>query len=169
MIAATLGLIVLAPIGCRRVPGAQPSTQSSPAPQEPGPWLMVDPKVEDALAGSLIYHQGPTPPKLQRHVSVQMPGNPATLSWKNIIVEAVISPEGEVARARVLRGPETRGLGTALVESLRHSRFQPARLAGKPVAVYYVLILPLMRIRSEAGRIETGDNAESLSTAIPPP
>jgi hypothetical protein len=142
-IAATVGLIVLAPIGCRQVPGSQPSTRSSPAPQEPGPWLVVDPTVEDALAGSLIYHQGPAPPKLQRRVSVQMPGDPTTQSWKNIIVEAVISPEGKVARARILRGPETRSLGAALVESLRHSRFQPARLAGKPVAVYYVLILPL--------------------------
>jgi hypothetical protein len=143
IIAAIVGLTVLAPIGCRRVSGTQPSIRSGPAPQKPGPWLVVEPKVEDALAGSLIYHQGPAPPKLQRRVSVQAPGDPATLSWKSIIVEAVISPEGEVARARVLRGPETQGLGTALVESLRHSRFQPARLAGKPVVVYYVLILPL--------------------------
>jgi hypothetical protein len=157
MIAAIVGLIVLAPIGCRQVPGAQPATRSGPAPQiaskiEPGPWLVVDSKVEDALAGSLIYHQGPVPPKLQRRVSVQAPGDPATLSWKNIIVEAVISPEGKVARARVLRGPETQGLGAALVESLRHSRFQPARLAGKPVAVYYALILPLEYRSGKNGR-----------------
>ncbi len=150
MIAAIVGLIVLAPIGCRQVSGTQPSIRPGRASQEPGPWLVVDPKVEDAVAGSLIYHQGPAPPKLQGHVSVQMPGDPAALDWKNIVVETVISPEGEVARARVLRGPE--GLGAALVESLRHSRFQPARLAGKPVAVYYVLILPLDLQERQRGR-----------------
>lgn len=141
----TFGLFLLwmAPIGCGQGPGARPSDPPAPPKLQPGPWLIVDAAASRALEGHPIYHQGPAPPKLQARVSVQAPAGSVPLQRKHLIVEAVISAEGKVARARVLRAAEIEIPAASLVAALREWRFQPARLDGKPVAVYYTLTVPI--------------------------
>jgi TonB family protein len=127
----------------RRSLRPHPEIQAVAPAEPPGPWLTVDPKAESALDGALVYHQGPAPPKLLHRTAVHVPAGPGTLPRGAVIVEAVISREGRVVKARVLKAPKIEGLPNAVVESLREWRFEPARLAATPVAVYYVLTLKL--------------------------
>jgi TonB family protein len=147
---AILGALLFGamPAGCRQGADSRASTPSRPtlqaaAPSEPGPWLTVDPKAESDLAGALIYHEGPAPPKLLHRTAVRVPADPATLPQGVVIVETVISREGRGAKARVLKAPRIEGLQNAISESLREWRFEPARLAATPVAVYYALALKI--------------------------
>jgi TonB family protein len=59
-----------------------------------------------------------------------------------VVVEAVIGTDGRLSRPLVLNvqggGP---GMKYAALESLGQWRFEPARLEGKPVPVYYVLTI----------------------------
>jgi TonB family protein len=125
----TLGgfLLALWLAGCARQP---------PPQIKPGPWLIVDAEANRALAGQTIYYQGPAPPELQRRVPLRARAEPGVA-----LVETVISTDGKVARARVLKAPKVEGLPEALVASLREWRFRPALLRGRPVAVYYTLTL----------------------------
>lgn len=56
----------------------------------------------------------------------------------SVIVEAIIDENGRVTGVRVLRGLPM-GLDKAAVEAIQQWRFTPARLAGKPVKVYFML------------------------------
>lgn len=145
---AILGALLLGAMlaGCRQGADSRASSPSRPmlqaaAPSEPGPWLTVDPNAESDLAGALVYHQGPAPPKLLHRTPVRVPADPATQGV--VIVETVISREGRIVKARVLRAPRVEGLQSAVLESLREWRFEPARLAATPVAVYYTLALKI--------------------------
>jgi protein TonB len=55
-----------------------------------------------------------------------------------VILEAVIDPRGEVKSVRVLKGLPL-GLDGAAVEAVKRWKFEPARLQGQPVAVYFIL------------------------------
>lgn len=55
-----------------------------------------------------------------------------------VIVEVVVDREGCVRRPRILRGLPM-GIDTAALSTIRSRAFKPARLNGRPVAVYYVL------------------------------
>ena len=64
-----------------------------------------------------------------------------------VIVETVIDERGVVGRPRILNPGKAHSLLVlAVLDSLRDWRFKPAKLAGKPVAVYYVLTTN-MRVR----------------------
>lgn len=146
--AGILILILGAYAGCGQGPSrARHSSESRqagslPPKVEPGPWLTVDAEALRLAQEGTIYHQGPAPPTPQHRAPVEIPvDDPDALPQGTIIVEVVVSLEGKVARARVLRAPPIEGLSTALVESLRQWRFEPARLKGAPVAVYYTLTL----------------------------
>jgi len=56
----------------------------------------------------------------------------------NVIVEAVIDERGRVSNVRVLRGLPM-GLDQAAVDAVRSWTFEPAKLGGRPVKVYYSL------------------------------
>ena len=66
-------------------------------------------------------------------------------------MRTVISEDGMVLRAQVLRGPKGPALEAALVETLREWRFEPARYEGGPVAVYMNLVLDIELSSSEKG------------------
>ncbi|MEA2558908.1 MAG: hypothetical protein QOH06_412 [Acidobacteriota bacterium] len=55
-----------------------------------------------------------------------------------VIVEAVIDEQGNVMDAKVLKGLPA-GLDEATLEAVRSWKFDPARMDGKPVPVYYTL------------------------------
>ncbi|MFL6232721.1 MAG: TonB family protein [Thermoanaerobaculia bacterium] len=150
LVPAVLGAVLFGATlaGCREGADSRRSLRPHPeaqaaAPSEPGPWLTVDRQAESALDGALVYHQGPAPPKLLHRTAVYVPAGPGALPRGVVIVETVISPDGRVVKARVLKAPKVEGLPSAVVESLREWRFEPARLAATPVAVYYTLTLKL--------------------------
>jgi TonB family protein len=135
--------------GCGQAPGSPPASErprarSVPPRVEPGPWQVVDPEADRALEGHTLYHQGPEPPTLQKREPGPVRVAGGAFREGVAIVQVVLSPEGTIARARVLRAPEVEGVLEALVESLRNWRFEPARLKGEPVAVYYNLTVPVV-------------------------
>ena len=107
---------------------------------EPELWFEVDAPASRRLENEKVYHQGPEAPVLLRRVPAQVE---STLGRDFVVVEAVLSPQGRVARARVLMAAKTPGLNQPLVEALSKWRFEPARLEGEPVAVYYTLTVQL--------------------------
>jgi TonB family protein len=52
------------------------------------------------------------------------------------IIEAIINEKGEVQEVRVLK-PTIPEIDAAIVDSMKHWRFKPATLHGKPVKVSY--------------------------------
>lgn len=116
---------------------------------EPGPWLTVDEAEARQLEGHSIYHQVRRDfPVLLRHAPVLVPLAPSEIPAQRILVHAVLTESGRVARAEVLRAPALAGITTQaleerIVEALRAYRFEPAKLEGRPVAVYYNLSLTL--------------------------
>jgi TonB family protein len=124
--------------GCGRTPEAR---RPLPKPVEPGPWFVVDAEADRAVEGQTIYHQGPERPEATHSIRARVRVVPAVAP--RVIVEAVITAEGRIARARVLRAPKIERLQEALTESLREWRFRPALLENKPVAVYYTLTVAL--------------------------
>lgn len=56
----------------------------------------------------------------------------------DVIVEAVIDERGRVSNVRVLRGLPM-GLDQAAVDAVQDWTFEPAKLGGRPVKVYYTL------------------------------
>lgn len=150
---ATFGLCALA-LGTIVQCGGHPSSRKSGEVSQPdskrperlsfGPWQVVDGETDSGLAGLTVYHQGPRPPELESRAPVELPAaSSASPGRGTVIAEVVISPTGRIARARILRAPELEGLADAVLVALRKWRFQPARLDGKPVAVYYTVTLPL--------------------------
>ncbi len=56
-----------------------------------------------------------------------------------IIIESVIDRHGRVCAARLLKGSGP--LAESAVESLKRWRFEPARVNGRPIPVYFTLSL----------------------------
>ena len=125
----------------------RPTTASSPV--EPGPWIIVDRDVARRLEGQPVYHQGPQePPVAVRRRPVELPVSPDDTPEAPLLVKVLLGDGGRVAKVRVLRSPsipllEPGVLEQRLVETLRDFRFEPARLDGEPVPVYYSLSLQL--------------------------
>ena len=55
-----------------------------------------------------------------------------------MILEAVIDRDGNVTAVRALRGLPM-GCTEAAIDALQRTKFRPATMNGRPVAVYYVL------------------------------
>lgn len=80
-----------------------------------------------------------TPPRLLSRVEPVWPESARHLRGI-VIIETVITAEGTVCAARVLRtfeGPEGDKVGEAALAAVRQWRFEPARLRGKPHPVFF--------------------------------
>ena len=104
---------------------------------EPESWFVVDAEVNRAVDGQTIYHQGPSAPALLNPPQ----GDRAQF----VIVTAVVSADGRIARATILRRPRSEVTQADVIALLRPLRFRPATLDGRPVAVYFSLTLPMPR------------------------
>ncbi len=131
-----------------------------PTPDEPEP--IVSPEIEvpevDSLALDAIYGvpdappapgwSGPAPHRVGGGVSppvrIHAPQPRYTEEARQariqgvVILEAIIDQEGRVRAVRVLKDLPM-GLAESAVETVREWRFEPARLDGRPVPVYYNL------------------------------
>jgi len=81
----------------------------------------------DVVAPRILFQVQPRYPSAARLVKVE----------GIVIIEAVIDASGQIRDARVLRGHPL--LDEAALEALRRWRFEPGRLNGRPVAVYFTL------------------------------
>jgi TonB family protein len=145
-----LGLWLLlgtASCGDRSVPkpaspgGAGPPHGAAPSPEDS--WLTVRPDSRGEGANRRIYWQASTAPEASRRVPVRWSPGPGGSPPGSVIVRTVISEDGLVLRAQILRGPKGPALEAALVEALREWRFEPARYQDRPVAVYMNLVLDI--------------------------
>lgn len=111
------------------------------------PEIPVYPESLQGVDESRIYHQlcGGAPPRLIARKDVEYP--PDHRPWGGrpgvLIVEAVIPPDGRIARVKVLKGSQDEILNQALVTALKEWRFVPAKLHGEAVPVYYTLTIPV--------------------------
>jgi len=119
------------------------ATHPAPPPSvHPGPWIDVDAAAARGLEGRTIYHQGPEPPVLTERVAARLPA-PSDAANGLAIVQTVVSTDGKVVRMQVMRAPAAPGLDDALVDALRRWRFEPARLDGEPVPVFFMVTVEL--------------------------
>lgn len=56
-----------------------------------------------------------------------------------IVIQMIITPEGEAIQPVVLKDLEAATITYSALEALRDWKFQPARLGGEPIAVFYNL------------------------------
>jgi len=151
--ALVVAAVVLALLQCREHPRedrrlAQPKLEPPrAAPPKAKPPVIDEPKPEPKPATSPgkakpVYRVGGevSRPELIHRVDPDY----ARLNQRTIrplgvaILEAVISENGTVESARMLR-PADPDLDSLLLAAIRQWRFRPAKKDGKPVRVYYVL------------------------------
>jgi protein TonB len=82
----------------------------------------------DVLPPAKVREIQPIYPEIARKARIQGP----------VILEAVIDKEGNVTAVRALRGLPM-GCTEAAIDALQRTKFKPATMNGRPVAVYYVL------------------------------
>lgn len=105
-------------------PPPVPAPPAPPAPAEDGPIYVVG-AVEPPVA---IHDPRPVYPEMARQAR----------RGGLVIVQVVVEKDGSVTGVEVLK-PEPFGLTEAAVAAVERWRFEPARLDGEPVAVYFQL------------------------------
>jgi TonB family protein len=112
-----------------------------PAPPRPAPFTPLqkkapapEPTSEPLRCCAGITRPVPlhTPPPETTNGLVRIQGS--------VIIEAVIDRDGRVRDTRVLKGLP-RGLDEKAVKAVRSWRFEPATRNGKPVAVFYTVVI----------------------------
>ena len=107
------------------IPGGVPGPTPVPTPDEDAPPIRVGGAV---LPPVKVREVLPIYPEIARKARVQ----------GVVILEATINREGSVVDVKVLRGLPM-GCTEAAIEALQKTKFKPATMNGRPVAVYYVL------------------------------
>jgi TonB-like protein len=133
-------------------PGSGPATGALAVPPaawataEP-PWIPVHPKRQARLAGKPVHGIcfGGTPPRQLAGGPPRLPpDSPLRRTGGAIVAHCLVDDEGYVAAFQLLKAPA--GIDPqALAEALTTWRFEPARQAGRPVAVHYTVAIPLPR------------------------
>jgi protein TonB len=130
-----------------------------PTPDDPEPlreWTEVEPRALDLPPSDILWDLPTAPPEMESSVPIHVSGNvvaPVKLHAPApeypeparrvrlqgvAIVQAILDTDGRVTSVRVLRSPGM-GMGEAAAEAIRGWLFEPARLNGRAVAVYYTL------------------------------
>lgn len=105
-----------------------------PIAKEPAP-SRGDPEFTPPLSSEVV------PPKLVKRVD---PEYPQTAKEGKVILQAVIDTAGKVAYARVLETPDPI-LAVSALGAVLQWRYEPARLRGEPVMVYYTVVVTYRR------------------------
>jgi protein TonB len=75
-----------------------------------------------------------------------------------VILQALIDREGRVAEVEVLRSvPEFPSLAEAAVEAVSQWRYEPAERNGKPVAVYFTIVVEFKLNGNDEHKVEGHD------------
>ena len=103
-------------------------------PDAPGP-MRVDGQVPLEVGGAVLAPvkiHAPVPPYTQEARLAHVEGV--------VLLRAVIDSRGQIAAVEVLKGLPS-GLTESATATVREWRFEPARRAGEPVPVYYLLTI----------------------------
>jgi hypothetical protein len=137
--------------------GAPPDSEvaasaTTPVPAElqvrEGKWFSVSPEEEAYLDGRQIHHQAHERPRHDGDIVADVPQLPNSEEPLFVVVQAVISDRGNVARARLLEArnlPEipTEGVEQYVADALATVELTPARVQDEAVSVYYNLTVVL--------------------------
>jgi len=116
--------------------GALLASNSSWLPSSPAD---EDEREEDVLAPS-AEPPGIQPPRMRRRIRPDFPYGARYFQIQGpIVVQMIISQEGEVTAARVLKDLDAAALTYVVFQEIRKARFRSALLDGKPIAVYFNL------------------------------
>ncbi len=99
--------------------------ENPPAPDAGGPVRLTS----DVVKPRLIKKVNPVYPEIARQVGIE----------GVVEIEAVISGNGRVIDAKIIRGLDSSGLNKAALEAVLQWEFTPALLNGVPVDVYMML------------------------------
>jgi len=108
---------------------------------------LSDPHQQAAEGAQLVDHPTPPPgavqsPKIIRQVPPSFPEGLRLMRVTGIVVvESIIGEDGAPYHPRVLKAEGGPAMQYEALEALRQWRFEPAKLEGKPVKVYYVLTI----------------------------
>jgi hypothetical protein len=139
-------LLLAQPPGSGSSAGALSGPPAARATAEP-PWIPVHPERQARLAGKPVHgicFGGTAPRQLAGGAPRLPPDSPLRRSGGVIVAHCLVDDEGYVVAFQVLKAPA----GTdpqALSGALAAWRFEPARQAGRPVAVHYTVAIPLPR------------------------
>jgi Gram-negative bacterial TonB protein C-terminal len=127
-------------------PGAVPGPPAARATAEP-PWVPVHPERQARLAGTPVHGIcfGGTPPrKVAGGPPWLPPDSPLRRTGGVIVAHCLVDDEGYVVAFQVLKAPAGTDSQT-VAGALAAWRYEPARQAGRPVAVHYTVAIPLPR------------------------
>ncbi len=124
------------------VPGL-PAVQATAGP----PWIPVHPERQARLAGKPVHGicVGGTPPRrLAGEPPRLAPDSPLRRTGGVAVVHCLVDDEGYVVSLQILKAPP--GIDPqALAGALAAWRFDPARLAGRPIVVHSMVAIPFPR------------------------
>ena len=116
---------------------------------DPGSLLAANPLREPrptplADGEAVSVHASPpgklTPPRVRQTTRPKFPFGTQFFGVRGrVVVETIITKDGQVIQPRVLEGLDKPTLVCSALEALRKWVIRPARLNGVPVAVYYAL------------------------------
>jgi TonB family protein len=107
-------------------------------------------------------------PILRKRVAPRYPSLPLAALWEGwVSFQLVIDRDGNVVEARILHSDPM--FDEAALEAVRQWKYEPARLDGKPVSVYFTVLVPFRQVMrgevtsiDERGILVTFDGAEAL-------
>lgn len=124
------------------VPGL-PVAQATAGP----PWIPVHPERQARLTGKPVHGicVGGTPPrKLAGEPPRLAPDSPLRRTGGVAVVHCLVDDEGYVVSLQILKAPP--GIDPqALAAALATWRYDPARNAGRPIVVHYMVAIPFPR------------------------
>ncbi len=89
----------------------------------------------------MLVAAGVTPPVLVRKVEPVYPAAARSAAQKGkVIVQCVIEEDGTVSRVKILKS-EAPSLDKSVVDAVRQWRYKPATLQGKPVPVFFTVVV----------------------------
>ncbi len=113
-----------------------------------GEWFSVNQEEETYLDGRRINHNAQERPYHAGRIVARIPPALALQEQSFVVVQAIISDRGHVARARLLKttyptAVKFEEIEEYLADALAPLEFTAARMHGEPVAVYYNLTVEL--------------------------
>jgi protein TonB len=109
--------------------------QTAKATEQPAAGALLRDQSKEKTEEPIQVGPGVTPPVLIKKVEVNLPQSLRRRGNERlVIVEAVISRQGDVHDVRVLKSSP--GLDEAVIQAVRQWKYKPAMKDGRPVAVY---------------------------------
>jgi len=159
LLARSLALVLLLALRCspgdgsgaslQRCGRSAHSAQAMATPAAAAPWIAVHPERRARLAGVSIHGvctSGTPPLKLAGEAPALAPGSPFRRFGGSLVAHCLIDDEGYVVEVQVLKTPH-RSDQLAVAQALTGWRFAPARIAGRPIALHFIVLIRVPRDR----------------------